>query len=108
MIKLFVALAVAAVATSPTAADDKADVMVTINQFVDGFNKGDTKAAAGLRRADLDHRRVCPARVARDRGLPDLDEGLRYRREEECDHRRRGDARQAEAPRYRWQSTPTW
>ena len=45
MMRLFVALAVA-VAGSPTVADDKADVMATINQFVDNFNKGDTKATA--------------------------------------------------------------
>jgi hypothetical protein len=36
---------VVAVAGS-TAADDKADVMVTVNQLVGGFNKGDTKTAA--------------------------------------------------------------
>ena len=46
MIKLFAALAVAAATTTWSAPDDKADVMTTINQFVDGFNKGDTKAAA--------------------------------------------------------------
>ena len=33
-------------ATAPAAADDKKDVMVTVNQFVDGFNKGDAGAAA--------------------------------------------------------------
>lgn len=33
-------------ATAPAAADDKKDVMVPVNQFVDGFNKGDTGAAA--------------------------------------------------------------
>jgi hypothetical protein len=43
--KLLVALAIAATASSPPA-DDKADVLVTINQFVDNFNKGDVKAAA--------------------------------------------------------------
>ena len=46
MTKLFVALAFATVATATTAADDKADVMATINHFVDGFNKGDTKATS--------------------------------------------------------------
>lgn len=46
MMKLFVALAVAAATTSSAIADDKTDVMATINQFVDGFNKGDTKATA--------------------------------------------------------------
>ena len=46
MLKLFVTLAVAAMAAGPTTADDKADVMAVVNQFVDGFNKGDTKSAA--------------------------------------------------------------
>ena len=46
MIKFLVALALAAAATTPPAADDKTDVMATINQFVDGFNKGDTRATA--------------------------------------------------------------
>ena len=44
MIKLFLALAVTVAVASATA-DDKTDVMVTINQFVDNFNKGDAKAA---------------------------------------------------------------
>jgi len=46
MIKFLVALALAAAATTPPAADDKTDVMATINRFVDGFNKGDTRATA--------------------------------------------------------------
>ena len=46
MIKLFAALAIAVASTASSVADDKADVMATINQFVDGFNKGDTKATA--------------------------------------------------------------
>ena len=46
MLKLFVTLAVAAMAVGPTTADDKADVMAVVNQFVDDFNKGDTKSAA--------------------------------------------------------------
>lgn len=46
MLKLFVTLAMAAMAAAPTTADDKADVMTVVNQFVDGFNKGDTKSAA--------------------------------------------------------------
>ena len=46
MIKFLVALALAAAATTPPAADDKTDVMATINQFVDGFNNGDTRATA--------------------------------------------------------------
>ena len=46
MIKFLVVLALAAAAMTPPAADDKTDVMATINQFVDGFNKGDTRATA--------------------------------------------------------------
>jgi ketosteroid isomerase-like protein len=38
---LVLALAVA----GPAAASDKTDVMAVVNQFLDGFNKGDTKAA---------------------------------------------------------------
>lgn len=33
-------------ATASLAADDKKDVMMPVNQFVDGFNKGDTGAAS--------------------------------------------------------------
>jgi hypothetical protein len=44
MLKIFAALAVALLAAGPTFASDKTDVMVTVNQFLDGFNKGDTKA----------------------------------------------------------------
>ncbi len=46
MHKIFIALAVAILAAGPTAADEKTDVMVPVHQFVDGFNKGDTKTAA--------------------------------------------------------------
>lgn len=46
MHKIFIALAVAALAAGPTAAfDGKTDVLVLVHQFVDGFNKGDTKTA---------------------------------------------------------------
>ena len=40
-----IALAVAVIAAAPAAASDKTDVMAPLNQFVDGFNKGDVKNA---------------------------------------------------------------
>jgi ketosteroid isomerase-like protein len=47
--KIIVAFAVALVvvpaAASKAAASDKTDVMATVHQFIDGFNKGDTKTA---------------------------------------------------------------
>jgi hypothetical protein len=43
--KMFLALAVAVLAAGPTAASDQTDVMKVVNQFVEGFNKGDTKSA---------------------------------------------------------------
>ncbi|HSB11381.1 MAG TPA: nuclear transport factor 2 family protein [Blastocatellia bacterium] len=45
MNKMFIALAVALLAAGPTAASEKTDVMAVVRQFVDGFNKGDTKTA---------------------------------------------------------------
>ena len=45
MRKIIVALAVAALAAGPAAATEKTDVMMPVHQFVDGFNKGDIKAA---------------------------------------------------------------
>ena len=42
---LLVALAFAVVAAAPVGAAEKTDVMVPVHQFIDGFNKGDTKAA---------------------------------------------------------------
>jgi len=46
MHKIFIALAVAVLAAGMTAAsDEKTDVMVPVHQFVNGFNKGDTKTA---------------------------------------------------------------
>jgi len=45
MHRMLVALAVIALAAGSPAASQETDVMVTVNQFVDGFNKGDTKAA---------------------------------------------------------------
>jgi ketosteroid isomerase-like protein len=44
MRRSIVALALAAAAGS-AAASDKTDVMATVNQFIDGFNKGDVKSA---------------------------------------------------------------
>jgi ketosteroid isomerase-like protein len=44
MRRIILALAVA-LAAGPAAASDKTDVMATLNQFIDGFNKGDVKAA---------------------------------------------------------------
>lgn len=43
MHKLFVALAVALIAAVPAGASEKTDVMAAVNQFVEGFNKGDMK-----------------------------------------------------------------
>jgi hypothetical protein len=41
-----IALAAAVLAAGPTAASDKTDVMASVHQFVDAFNKGDAKTAA--------------------------------------------------------------
>jgi hypothetical protein len=38
-------LALSILAAAPAAAEDKADVMTTVHQFIDGFNKGDVKTA---------------------------------------------------------------
>ena len=43
MLRTIVALAVIGVA-GPAAASDKTDVMAAVNQFMDGFNKWDTKS----------------------------------------------------------------
>ena len=50
MHKIFIALAVAFLtaaflAAAPAAPSEKTDMMVPVHQFVDGFNKGDTKTA---------------------------------------------------------------
>jgi hypothetical protein len=45
MHRIFVVLAVALLAAGPAAASEKTDVMSLVHQFVDGFNKGDTKTA---------------------------------------------------------------
>jgi ketosteroid isomerase-like protein len=47
MRKLFIALTVGGIlAAGPAAASEKTDVMASVRQFVDAFNKGDTKTAA--------------------------------------------------------------
>ena len=45
MHKIFIALAIAIVTAGTAVASEETDVMVPVHQFVDGFNKGDTKAA---------------------------------------------------------------
>jgi hypothetical protein len=45
MHKVLIALAVAVLTQGGAAASEKTDVLVPVHQFVDGFNKGDTKAA---------------------------------------------------------------
>lgn len=44
MYKIWIALVLAVLIAGPLAADDKADVLASVHQFVDAFNKGDTKA----------------------------------------------------------------
>jgi hypothetical protein len=49
MLKVLIALVAVAVTPGPVVTlDDKADVLATVNQFVNGFNKGDTKSAAAV------------------------------------------------------------
>lgn len=45
MHKIFFALAVAVLAAGSIDASEETDVLVPVHQFVDGFNKGDTKTA---------------------------------------------------------------
>jgi len=45
MYKSLIALAMTFFAAVPALASDKTDVMAAVNQFMDGFNKGDTKTA---------------------------------------------------------------
>ena len=45
MHKSFIALTIAVLATGPAVASEESDVMAPLHQFVDGFNKGDTKSA---------------------------------------------------------------
>ena len=46
MHKKLIALALAILASAPVVASEKTDVMAAVNQFVDAFNKGDTKLLA--------------------------------------------------------------
>lgn len=48
MRRIVIALALAVLAQGTTAAQDKAVVMAPVHQFVDAFNKGDTKAAMAV------------------------------------------------------------
>jgi SnoaL-like domain len=45
MHQIFIGLAVAVLMAAPTALSQKTEVMTPVHQFVDGFNKGDTKTA---------------------------------------------------------------
>jgi hypothetical protein len=45
MRRLFVALCLMMITAAPSIADDKTDVMATVQRFTDGFNKGDTTMA---------------------------------------------------------------
>ena len=45
MLKVFVVLAFAALASVPAAASERTDAMAPVHQFVDGMNKGDMKSA---------------------------------------------------------------
>jgi hypothetical protein len=45
MQKASLVLALSILAAAPAAAEDKTDVMTTVHQFIDGFNKSDVKTA---------------------------------------------------------------
>src|SRR5262245_9605985 len=45
MRKVSIVLALSILAAASAVADDKTDVMKVVNQFIDGFNKGDVKSA---------------------------------------------------------------
>jgi hypothetical protein len=45
MQKIWIALTIAVLTAGPSVASEETDVMVPVHQFVDGFNKGDTKSA---------------------------------------------------------------
>src|SRR4051794_264263 len=45
MMKLIAVLVMGVLAAGPVVAADSADVMASVHQFVDGFNKGDVKTA---------------------------------------------------------------
>ena len=46
MNRMLIALVMAVAAAGPSLASEESDVMVPVHQFVDSFNKGDTKTAA--------------------------------------------------------------
>jgi hypothetical protein len=46
MHRMIIVLAIAIAATATVFASEETNVMMTVNQFVDGFNKGDLKSAA--------------------------------------------------------------
>lgn len=46
MYKMIILLGLAVVAMTPAFASEETAVMATVNQFVDGFNKGDLKSAS--------------------------------------------------------------
>ena len=46
MQKILIALAIAALTAGPLAASDQTDVMASLKQFAEGYNKSDTKLAA--------------------------------------------------------------
>ena len=46
MYKMIILLAIAIAATSSAFASEETNVMATVNQFIDGFNKGDLKSAS--------------------------------------------------------------
>jgi hypothetical protein len=45
MRKIFIALTIATLTAGPAMATEETDVMVPVYQFIDGFNKNDTKTA---------------------------------------------------------------
>ena len=45
MHKIFAALAIAVMAVGPAFATEQTDAMMSVHQFIDGFNKGDVKTA---------------------------------------------------------------
>ncbi len=42
---IFISLTIAILAAAPAIATEESDVMAPVHQFIDGFNKGDTKTA---------------------------------------------------------------
>ena len=48
MARLLMAVILTAAISAPVFADQQADVVKSVNQFIDGFNKGDTKSALAV------------------------------------------------------------